>query len=216
MASSTGSPQHFIRSPAEWIPLPGALAGHRSADPRRIRRRRGNQPVWRRARLVHAETLDEIHRTMTAAIEAEGGKLAGIFVCPHAPEANCDCRKPRPGLMRQIETAFGRQSGRVSRSWAILSGTCAPPRPSAPAPSSCEPATGGTQRRGSPPPKSSRSSTTWRRLPPALMQIRVMLGSSYSPCLLFLTVVPYSLATMLLRPLGATASVTAQRLPGHA
>jgi D-glycero-D-manno-heptose 1,7-bisphosphate phosphatase len=45
---------------------------------------------------------------MSAAVESEGGRLAGIFVCPHAPEANCDCRKPRPGLMRQIEAAFGR------------------------------------------------------------------------------------------------------------
>jgi D-glycero-D-manno-heptose 1,7-bisphosphate phosphatase len=26
--------------------------------------------------------------------------LDGIYYCPHAPEAGCDCRKPKPGLLR--------------------------------------------------------------------------------------------------------------------
>ena len=42
-----------------------------------------------------------------AAIEAAGGRLSGVFVCPHAPADDCECRKPRTGLMRQIEQAFG-------------------------------------------------------------------------------------------------------------
>lgn len=98
----------FIRSPAEWIPLPGALAA--IADLTRA----GfavvvatNQSGVGRG-LFSAAVLDDIHRKMTVAVESEGGRLAGIFVCPHAPEADCDCRKPKPGLMRQIEAAFGR------------------------------------------------------------------------------------------------------------
>ncbi len=98
---------HFIRSPAEWIPLPGSLQA--IADLTRA----GfavvvatNQSGVGRG-LFSAETLAEIHRHMTAAVEAQGGRLAGIFVCPHAPQDNCDCRKPRPGLLRQVAAAFG-------------------------------------------------------------------------------------------------------------
>jgi D-glycero-D-manno-heptose 1,7-bisphosphate phosphatase len=45
---------------------------------------------------------------MTAAVEDAGGRLAGIFWCPHRPDEGCDCRKPAPGLFRQIEAALGR------------------------------------------------------------------------------------------------------------
>ncbi len=98
---------HFVRSPEEWIALPGALQAVAELT-------RGgfdvvvatNQSGVGRG-LFTAETLDAIHRKMTAAIETGGGRLAGIFVCPHAPDAQCDCRKPRPGLMRQIEKTFG-------------------------------------------------------------------------------------------------------------
>lgn len=97
----------FIRSPAEWSPLPGSLQA--IADLTRA----GfavvvatNQSGVGRG-LFSAETLADIHRKMTAAVEASGGRLAGIFVCPHAPGDGCDCRKPLPGLLRQIEAAFG-------------------------------------------------------------------------------------------------------------
>jgi len=40
-------------------------------------------------------------------VHAAGGELAGIYYCPHAPEADCDCRKPRPGLFKQLERELG-------------------------------------------------------------------------------------------------------------
>jgi D-glycero-D-manno-heptose 1,7-bisphosphate phosphatase len=97
----------FIRSPDEWVPLPGSLQA--IADLCRA----GftvvvatNQSGVGRG-LFTAQALEGIHRKMNGAIEAAGGRLGGIFVCPHGPEADCDCRKPRPGLLRQIEAAFG-------------------------------------------------------------------------------------------------------------
>lgn len=96
----------YIRSPDEWVALPGSLQAIAELN------RAGfsvivatNQSGIGRG-LFTADVLDAIHRKMTAAVASAGGHLAGIFVCPHAPAANCDCRKPRPGLMRQIEAAF--------------------------------------------------------------------------------------------------------------
>ncbi len=96
----------FIRSPAEWQPLPGSLEAI-------ARLTRGgftvvvatNQSGVGRG-LFTAETLEAIHEHMRAAVAAAGGHLSAIFACPHHPDANCECRKPRPGLLRQVEAAF--------------------------------------------------------------------------------------------------------------
>jgi D-glycero-D-manno-heptose 1,7-bisphosphate phosphatase len=36
-----------------------------------------------------------------------GGRVDAVFFCPHTPEDNCDCRKPKPGLMNQIAQRYG-------------------------------------------------------------------------------------------------------------
>lgn len=51
--------------------------------------------------IITAAFVDEVHGRMLAEIEAQGGKFAGVYFCPHHPEAGCDCRKPEPGMLRQ-------------------------------------------------------------------------------------------------------------------
>jgi glycyl-tRNA synthetase (class II) len=51
--------------------------------------------------------LAEIDAAMTAAVQAVGGVLCGIFYCPHRPEEDCDCRKPKPGLLTRVERELG-------------------------------------------------------------------------------------------------------------
>jgi D-glycero-D-manno-heptose 1,7-bisphosphate phosphatase len=97
----------FIRSPAEWLPLPGsiqAIADLTAAGFAVVVAT--NQSGVGRG-LFTAATLSAIHARMASTIEAAGGRLAGIFFCPHRPEDQCECRKPRPGLMRQVEAQFG-------------------------------------------------------------------------------------------------------------
>ena len=36
-----------------------------------------------------------------------GGRVDAVFFCPHTPEDQCDCRKPLPGLMREIGNRYG-------------------------------------------------------------------------------------------------------------
>jgi D-glycero-D-manno-heptose 1,7-bisphosphate phosphatase len=96
----------FIRSAAEWIPLPGALQAIADLTTAGFSVIVATNQSGVGRGLFSASTLAEIHRKMTAAVEQAGGQLSGIFVCPHAPEDGCDCRKPKPGLMRQIESAL--------------------------------------------------------------------------------------------------------------
>lgn len=49
--------------------------------------------------LVSRETVDMIHQQARLRIEAAGGRIDGFFVCPHHPDENCHCRKPKPGLL---------------------------------------------------------------------------------------------------------------------
>jgi D-glycero-D-manno-heptose 1,7-bisphosphate phosphatase len=51
--------------------------------------------------LIPAATLQQMHENLTAAVKAAGGRIDGFFCCPHRPEENCTCRKPRAGLIRQ-------------------------------------------------------------------------------------------------------------------
>lgn len=53
------------------------------------------------------DDLEAIHRQMIQEIESHGGRLDGIYVCPHCAEENCDCRKPKPGLLFRASQEHG-------------------------------------------------------------------------------------------------------------
>lgn len=50
---------------------------------------------------VTKTVADEINRRLLAEIERTGGRIDGVFICPHRPEDECPCRKPKPGLLYQ-------------------------------------------------------------------------------------------------------------------
>ncbi len=50
---------------------------------------------------VTRDAVDRIHRWLEGELAAAGVDLVGIYLCPHAPDDGCDCRKPRPGLVRR-------------------------------------------------------------------------------------------------------------------
>lgn len=92
----------FIKSPAEWKPVPGSLeaiaklnqAGYRVVVAT-------NQSGVGRG-LFEMDTLNAIHEKMHKAVSAAGGRIDAIFFCPHAAADNCDCRKPLPGMFKRI------------------------------------------------------------------------------------------------------------------
>ncbi|HSX20687.1 MAG TPA: D-glycero-beta-D-manno-heptose 1,7-bisphosphate 7-phosphatase [Gammaproteobacteria bacterium] len=92
----------FIKSPAEWLPLPGsleAIAKLTQADYQVIVTT--NQSGVGRG-LLDLAMLNAIHTTMQQAAEKAGGKIHKIYFCPHLPDAGCNCRKPLPGMFEQL------------------------------------------------------------------------------------------------------------------
>lgn len=97
----------YIKSPDEWEPIPG------SPEAIALLHKNGykivvitNQSGLGRG-LFSLETLSLMHAKMHRSVEAEGGKIEGIYFCPHGPDEGCDCRKPRPGLLK----AFAQDKG---------------------------------------------------------------------------------------------------------
>lgn len=96
----------FIKSPAEWQAIPGSLeaiaklnrAGHRVVVA-------SNQSGVARGYFSLA-TLLEIHHKMQTELAKVGGKLDGVYFCPHRSEDHCPCRKPSPGMLLQIARDF--------------------------------------------------------------------------------------------------------------
>lgn len=92
----------FIKSPAEWKPIPGSLEAIAKL----------NQAGWRVVvatnqsgigrGLFDMDTLNAIHDKMHKAVQAVGGRIDAIFYCPHTADAKCDCRKPKPGMFERI------------------------------------------------------------------------------------------------------------------
>jgi D-glycero-D-manno-heptose 1,7-bisphosphate phosphatase len=92
----------FIKSPEEWVAIPGSLeaiarlnhAGYRVVVA-------SNQSGIGRG-LFDMAALNAMHVKMQRAAAAVGGRIDAVFFCPHTAEDECECRKPKPGLLKTI------------------------------------------------------------------------------------------------------------------
>ena len=98
--------EQYIKSPAEWRPIPGSLeaigrltqAGYRIVVAT-------NQSGIARG-LFDTATLIAIHDTLQRAAAQAGGRVDAFFFCPHAPDSTCACRKPKPGMVLEVARRF--------------------------------------------------------------------------------------------------------------
>ena len=89
----------FIKDLDEFQPLPGAISSlARLYKTGYLLGIATNQSGVGRG-LLSEETLGGIHRHLETLLETAGGRLAGLRYCPHLPDAGCDCRKPKPGML---------------------------------------------------------------------------------------------------------------------
>lgn len=97
---------NYIKSPEEWRPIPGSLeAIARLNHAGYLVVLATNQAGVGRG-LFEVSTLNAIHDRMHRALAQIGGRIDAIFFCPHARDANCGCRKPKPGLLEEIARRF--------------------------------------------------------------------------------------------------------------
>ena len=96
-----------VTAPEEWLPVPGALEAVA----------RLNHAGWHVVvatnqsgigrGMIDMNAVNLVHAHMHQLLQAQGARLDAVFFCPHTVEDNCDCRKPKPGLMRDIGLRYG-------------------------------------------------------------------------------------------------------------
>ncbi len=102
---------YYIKSPDEWISIPGSLeaiaklnrAGYRVIIAT-------NQSGVARG-LYDLNTLHSIHEKLIRTVNEAGGAIEEIFFCPHHPDEKCQCRKPNPGLLLEIQKKYSLNLG---------------------------------------------------------------------------------------------------------
>ena len=73
-------------------------------------------------RIASQSQIDELHARMTENFALNGCNVDGIFICPHGDDDNCNCRKPKPGLLMQAQNWLESSCGLTvdkQRSWMI-------------------------------------------------------------------------------------------------
>ncbi|SFX39756.1 D-glycero-beta-D-manno-heptose 1,7-bisphosphate 7-phosphatase [Marinospirillum alkaliphilum] len=96
----------FVKNADEWIPLPGSIeAMARLYQAGWILAIATNQSGLARGKFTQQD-LDDQHEKLLRLLHAAGGDVHHIAWCPHGPDDDCECRKPRPGLLHQISLAL--------------------------------------------------------------------------------------------------------------
>jgi D-glycero-D-manno-heptose 1,7-bisphosphate phosphatase len=96
----------FIKTAKEWIPIAGSLAAIARLNQAGYRVVIATNQSGLARNLFTIDDLNAIHKEMLQRLASEGGQIQGIFYCPHGPKDKCECRKPLPGLLKQISVRF--------------------------------------------------------------------------------------------------------------
>lgn len=97
----------YLADPDQVVLLPGALEGMRALSAHGVRSViLTNQSGVARG-LIGPAQLAAVHERLIALLDDGGAPCEGIFSCPHAPDAGCECRKPAVGLAHQAAQELG-------------------------------------------------------------------------------------------------------------
>ncbi len=99
--------EQYIRSPEEWRPIPGSLEAIARLNHAGFRVVVATNQSGLGRGLFDTATMVSIHDKLHKALSQMGGRIDAVFFCPHTAESDCDCRKPKPGMLTEIGQRFG-------------------------------------------------------------------------------------------------------------
>ncbi len=97
---------NFIKNPNEWIPIPGSLEAIALLNQSGFRVVVATNQSGVSRGLFDMATLNSIHDKMHRELAFVGGRVEAVFYCPHSADDGCDCRKPKPGMIKEIGKRF--------------------------------------------------------------------------------------------------------------
>lgn len=96
----------YIKSADEWRALPGSLEAIAKLNHAGWTVTVATNQSGLGRGLFTITDLHAIHARMANELAVHGGEISGVFFCPHVPDDECGCRKPRDGLLRSIAARF--------------------------------------------------------------------------------------------------------------
>jgi D-glycero-D-manno-heptose 1,7-bisphosphate phosphatase len=96
----------FIKNTTEWKPIPGSLEAIAKLNHAGFRVVVASNQSGIGRGLLDMGALNAINDKMYRVLAQVGGRIDALFYCPHAADANCDCRKPKPGMFIDIAQRF--------------------------------------------------------------------------------------------------------------
>jgi D-glycero-D-manno-heptose 1,7-bisphosphate phosphatase len=113
---------HFLRAPSQLELMPGAAKALRLLGSSFYLVVATNQSGIARG-FFSEDALLAIHAELTRQLTAQGAFLDAFYYCPHLPDGTveayrmeCECRKPKPGMLRRAGNTWGID---LSRSYKI-------------------------------------------------------------------------------------------------
>lgn len=97
----------YIKTLDEWIPIPSSIeAIARLSKAGWTVAVATNQSGIARG-YYDLAVLEAMHARLRELVAEQGGEVGLIVYCPHGPDDGCECRKPKPGMLRQIGEHYG-------------------------------------------------------------------------------------------------------------
>ncbi len=96
----------FIKNTDEWRPIPGSLEAIAALTQAGFTLAIASNQSGIARGLFDQHALDAMHAKMLGLVNGAGGHIGRVVICPHGPDDGCDCRKPRPGMLRQLARHF--------------------------------------------------------------------------------------------------------------
>ncbi len=96
----------FIKSPEEWLPIPGSIEAIALLNSHGYKVVVVTNQSGIARGFFDENTLVSIHTKMNELIKQQGAEITAVYFCPHGPDDQCDCRKPKAGLLLQFAQDF--------------------------------------------------------------------------------------------------------------
>ena len=96
----------YIKSPAEWRPIPGSIEAISRLNQSGFRVAVATNQSGIGRGLFDMATLNAINDKMMEMVFRHGGRIDALFFCPHTAAEECNCRKPRTGMLEEIAARF--------------------------------------------------------------------------------------------------------------
>ena len=96
----------YIKSPLEWRPIPGSIEAIARLNQNGYRIAVATNQSGIGRGLFDMATLNAMNDKMMELVFRQGGRIDALFFCPHTAVEDCNCRKPRTGMLEEIAARF--------------------------------------------------------------------------------------------------------------